>query len=483
MKKNILKISFIGILALSAGSCTRDFEKTNTDFSKNREIESGTLLTPALFEMASQAYMRADDFTFDIMQYSLPFPSEGNSYSRYYLTENSGVGYWNNSYRWLKQLKEMKQLAQKENNANNFAVASIIEAWGYANLTDSFGNIPMSQANDLENNIDKPKFDTQKEIYLQLLNSLDEANAKINTGEKLNATDCLFKANESAEGMLKWKKFANSLSMRLLLRILDRDGEIDVKARINKIISNPLTYPLFESISDDAKVDVSGVAPYVPPMARPQDFTTGRAAAEFFVDYLNKTNDPRLSKFFSKAKNLSDNKDIGYKGIPSGYKAGTAFDYQPSNLQQNLAKAPLKLTLMNYSELMFIKSELAMKGIIPGDAKAFYNAGVKASIEQWGSTMSSTYTSNALVAYNGTLERIMMQKYVALFFVDQQAWYEHRRTGYPVLPNNGGLQNNGVMPSRFMYPPASKLLNADHYNAAIKNMGGDDINTKVWWDK
>ena len=77
----------------------------------------------------------------------------------------------------------------------------------------------------------------------------------------------------------------------------------------------------------------------------------------------------------------------------------------------------------------------------------------------------------------------MMQKYIALFFVDQQAWYEYRRTGFPKLQNNGGLLNNAQMPSRFMYTPNSKLLNSENYNAAVQSMGGDDINTKVWWDK
>lgn len=482
MKKNIIKIMLAGAVALSTVSCTRDFEATNSDSSKVKEVASYELFNPALYELASYAYMRANDFTFDIMQYSLDFPNEGNTYSRYYLTENSGVGYWNNTYKWTKSLREMRILAEKENDANSQAIALVMQSWAYANLTDSFGDIPFSEANGLEDGVAKPKFDKQKDIYLSILNDLEKANSLFNTSEKFKGPDQLYNSNEDIGGIMKWKKFANSLSLRLLLRILDRDGEIDVKQRINKIVSNPAKYPVFESNADNAFVKSTGAAPFDSPIARPQDFTTGRAAAEFFVNYLNLVKDPRLSKFFSKAKDLN-NKDIGYKGAPSGYKIGTEFKYTPSNLNQNLAKAPMTLKLMGYSELQFALAELALKKVIPGDAKTFYENGVKASLEQWDATMPATYLADKNVAYNGTLERIMMQKYIALFFVDQQAWYEYRRTQLPTLPNNGGLLNNGLMPSRFMYPPASRLRNAENYAAAVAAMGADDINTKVWWDK
>ena len=482
MKKNIIKAIIAVAVMFSVASCTRDFEKTNYNFSKVTETNSENLLNPPLFEMASYAYMRANDFTFDLMQYSLDFPNEGNVYSRYYITENSGVGYWNNTYKWMKQIREMYLLADKEGNTNNKAIALVLQSWAYANLTDTFGDIPFSEANSLDEGVDKPKFDSQKDVYLKLLNDLEEANKLFNTSEKLKGPDQLYKANEDASEVLKWKKFCNSLSLRLLLRALDRDGEIDVKARIQKIVSNPAQYPIFESNADSAFMLATGIVPFDAPIARPQDFTTGRAAAEFFVDHLNETKDPRLSKFFGKAKDLN-NKDIGYKGAPSGYKQGTKFDYQPSNMNQNLSKTPLTLKIMGYSELQFILAELALKNVITGDAKTFYENGVKASIEQWDAVMPATYMAQPKIAYNGTLEQIMMQKYVALFFVDQQAWYEYRRTGFPKLPNNGGLLNNGIMPSRLMYPPASKLLNGDNYAAAVANMGGDDINTKVWWDK
>lgn len=482
MKKLFLHIILVAGIGLIPVSCSRSLDEVNTDNSRSSEPVASKLLLPVQYNMAAVNYMRANDFTFDLMQVSLDFPNEGNTLSRYNITENTGAGFWNNSYKWIKQLKDMRFAAERDNDPNYLAISMVMNAWIYSNLTDTYGDIPFSEASSLEEGIAQPRFDRQQDIYVKLLDDLKAANSLFVTSKALGGPDLFYKAESDANGILNWKKFCNSLSLRLLTRILSKDGEVNVKARIQEIISNPTTYPIFQSNSETAKVAVTGVAPLLPPITRPQDFTTGRAASAFFVETLKANNDPRMSMFFSQAKNLS-NANIGYKGAPSGYAYGTTFDYQPSNMNQNLSKAPLNILVYPYAELQFILSELAFKGVISGNAQTYYENGVKATIEQWGATMPSNYFSNANVAYNGTLERIMLQKYVALFFVDQQQWFEKRRTGFPVLPNNGGLLNNGIMPSRLMYPPNPRVLNTSNYQAAVQQMGGDNINVKVWWNK
>ncbi|WP_027379167.1 SusD/RagB family nutrient-binding outer membrane lipoprotein [Chryseobacterium daeguense] len=483
MKKTILKYFLLAGLGLVTLSCDRTLDEINTDTSRILEPEVSSFLAPAQYNMASINYMRANDFTFDIMQVSLDFPNEGNSLSRYYMTENTGAGFWNNNYRWLKQIRDLKMAAIKSNDKNYQAIALVMNAWILSNLTDSFGDVPFTEASRLDEGITQPKFDKQKDIYIQLLNDLKEANSLFITNKPISGTDLFYNAGTDTNGITNWKKFCNSLSLRLLTRILSKNGEVNVHERIQEIINNPTTFPIFQSNAETAKLNITGVAPLLPPIARPQDFTTGRAASAFFVETLKQNNDPRMSMFFGQAKDLATNANIGYKGAPSGYAFGTTFNYQPSNMNQNLAKAPLNILIYPYAELQFTLSELAFKGIIPGNAQTFYENGVKATIEQWGSTMPANYFTNPNVAYNGTLERIMLQKYVALFFVDQQQWFEKRRTGFPVLPNNGGLLNNGNLPSRLMYPPNPKVLNTANYQTAVQQMGGDDINVKVWWNK
>lgn len=483
MKKILINLVLVGAVVFTATSCDRSFEEINTDTSKIENPTAGSLLSPIQYEMSSYGYKRADDFTFDIMQVALSFPNEGNTVSRYYLTENTGNGYWNTSYKWLKQVKEMHDFAVKENDPNYQAIAKVLNAWIYSNLTDAFGDIPFSEALQLEEGISKPKFDHQKDIYLTLLEDLKTANFMFDTTKQLKDLDLFYHAESNAAGITNWKKFANSLSLRLLTRILNRNAEVNVHQKIQEIVNNPSTYPIFANNSEGATVDISGVAPFLPPIARPQDFTAYRAAGEFFVETLKANNDPRMSKFFTQAKAIPGNANIGYKGAPSGYALGSTFNYTPSNLNQNLAKAPLKILVYPYAELQFTLAELAQKGIISGNAQTFYENGVKAAVEQWGNTVPANYFADPDVAYNGTLERIMLQKYVALFFVDHQQWYEQRRTGFPVMPNNGGLQNNGMMPQRMMYPMNPRIMNTANYNAAVQQMGGDNINVKMWWNK
>lgn len=483
MKKLLLNIILISSLGLAAISCDRSLDEVNIDDSRITDPVASKLLIPIQYNMASVNYMRANDFTFDIMQVSLDFPNEGNSLSRYYLTENTGAGFWNNSYKWLKQVSDMKLAAIKDGDKNYQAIAMVLNAWIYSNLTDTYGDIPFTEASRLDDGISQPKFDRQKDIYVKLLNDLKEANSLFITNKVLIGSDLFYKAETDPNGILNWKKFCNSLSLRLLTRILKKNGEVNVHERIQEIVNDPTTFPLFQNNNETAKLDITGVSPMLPPIARPQDFTTGRAASEFFVEVLKANNDPRLALFFSQAKDLATSQNIGYKGAPSGYAFGTSFNYQPSNMNQNLAKAPLKILIYPYAELQFTLCELANRGIIQGNAQAYYENGVKAAIEQWGAVMPANYFVNPNVAYSGNIDQIMLQKYIALFFVDQQQWFEKRRTGFPVLPNNGGLLNNGNLPQRLMYPPNPKVLNTTNYQNAVQQMGGDDINIKTWWNK
>ena len=484
MKKLLLNIVLIAGISLFPVSCDRNLDEVNVDESRISEPVASKLLVPIQYNMSAVNYMRANDFTFDIMQVSLDFPNEGNTLSRYNITENTGAGFWNNSYKWLMQIQDMKKAALRDNDVNYQAIAMVLNAWVYSNLTDTYGDVPFSEASNLDGGITQPKFDKQKDIYVKLLDDLKTANSLFVTTKLLTGSDIFYKAESDVNGIVNWKKFCNSLSLRLLTRILKRNGEVNVNERILEIINDPVKYPLIQSNAETTKVNVTGVAPLLPPIARPQDFTTGRAASAFFVETLKANNDPRMALFFGQAKNIAPPQaNIGYKGAPTGYAYGTTFDYQPSNMNQNLSKAPLNILVFPYAELQFILSELVWRGVIPGNAQTFYENGVKATIEQWGSTMPSNYFTNSNVAYNGSLERIMLQKYVALFFVDQQQWFEKRRTGFPILPNNGGLLNNGMLPSRLMYPPNPRVLNTSNYQAAVQQMGGDDINVKVWWNK
>jgi len=460
-------------------SCTKDFEETNTDPNRIDQISPGTLLNPIIYEVAGFNMGRSDQITFDLMQVALPFPSITGGIHRYDLSDNIGNSTWNTYYRWITNVKEMYAAAVKAQDPNYQAIAITLNAWIYSNLTDAFGDVPMDEAGRGDEQIFQPKFNKQQDIYPKLLKDLDSANRMFITSKPMiYGTEILF-----ANNVTKWKKFCNSLHLRLLLR-LSKKTELDVYTKIRAMVSNPTEYPIFTSNAEAAVLSLSGITPLVSPWGRPIDFTLFRAAGKFFLDSLNAFNDPRRPKFASEARNKTGNTVIGYKGIPSGYTGSeNQFDYIPSNVQQALVTAPMIVPILPYAEVEFIKAELEWKSGTNAAAKTAYERGVKAAIEQWGAVMPADYFTNPNAAYNGTLARIMLQKYYALFFVDFQQWFEHRRTDLPVLPVEAGMLNNKQIPARFEYPLPVRTNNPTNYAEAVTWMGADEINTKVWWQK
>lgn len=477
------KIFTVLVLSILMVGCTKDFAEINTDPNKIEKISPGTLLNPIIYEVTSFNTERADDFTFDIMQVQLPFPSVAGGIHRYDVSEAAGNSTWNTYYRWLNNIKEMRVAAVAAQDPNYEAIALTLNAWVYSNLTDAFGDVPMSEAVKGDEGLYTPVFDTQQQIYTTLLADLERANTMyVTTRSMIYGTDILYGNNVSL-----WRKFTNSLRMRLLLRVSKRT-EMDSFTKLAAIINNPAANPVFTSNADAAILKITGVVPNVSPWGRAIDFTTFRAAASFHIDNLNDFNDPRLSRWNTLARNSAGTATIGYRGIPSAYAGPESqFAYLPSNANIALvtatATAPMQGVIMTYAEVELIKAELAQKGKITGSAQTFYQNGVKASIEQWGAVMPANYFTNPKAAYDGTLARIMLQKYYALYFNDYQQWFEYRRTGLPVLPKGAGLMNNGIMPVRFKYPVTVVTNNNANYTKAVASMGGDDINTKVWWEK
>lgn len=460
-------------------SCTKDFEQINTDPNRIDAISPGTLLNPIIYNVAGFYMGRADDVTFNLMQVALPFPSASGGLHRYDVPENIGNSTWNTSYQWLNNIKEMYNASVASADPNYQAIALTLNAWIYSNLTDCFGDVPMTEATKGDEGILHPKFDTQKDIYTTLINNLDSANnLYVPTKAMIYGTEILY-----ANNVTKWKKFTNSLRLRLLLRV-SKKTEINAIAQMRAMVDNQTKYPVFTSNDDAAILKLTGITPLTSPWGRPVDFTSYRAVGKFFLDSLNNLNDPRCAKFATQSRSANGSTTMGYMGIPSGYTGSESqFSYIPSNVNQALVTAPMIVPVMTYAEVELIKAEVEYNANNSAAAKAAYEKGVKAAIEQWGAVVPADYFANTNAAYNNTLSRIMLQKYYALYFNDYQQWFEYRRTGLPVLPTAEGMLNNKQMPSRFRYPIPVRTNNPENYRSAAESIGGDDINTKVWWQK
>ena len=474
--KNIKILTASVLIGLLNFACTSDFKEVNEDPNRIAQISPGTLLNPIIYGLATHNADRSASITFNLMQVSLPFPSVSGGIHRYDLSDNIGSSSWSTYYKWINNIKEMKEAAITAEDRNYEAIALTLNAWAYSNLTDLFGPVPMTEAVRGNEGLLYPAFDTQQFVYETILADLERANTLYNTAKPMiYYSDILFQND-----ITKWRKFTNSLRMRLLLRISNR-SETNAFQQLATMANNPTLYPVFTNNAESAIFKVTGVTPNISTWTRPQDFNLSVKIASFFIDNLNTMSDPRRPIIALTATNNS-NVSIGYKGIPSGFAGPESqFAYNASTLNTNQVKNPMNIFLLTYAEVEFIKAELAQRGFYT-EAEAHYKKGVQAAIEQLGAVFPATYFTNSLAAYDGTLERIMLQKYYALYFTDYQQWFEHRRTGFPKLPTTTAMLNNAIMPARFSYPTAIQINNEKNYLEAVEMLGPDSINTKVWWD-
>lgn len=204
---------------------------------------------------------------------------------------------------------------------------------------------------------------------------------------------------------------------------------------------------------------------------------------------MNTTGDQRRGKYMTSVGGA-------YYGIESGHGNAYIIDaidnggIGVSRFSSNLQAISTPQAIMTYSELQFILAEAALKGWITTDftAEDYYKRAIKASFDEWSVTLSNSgkelFIAQDQVKYNGTLDRIIEQKWVSLFFSGAESWYDYNRTGLPVMPKGSELDNNGVLPTRLRYPSLLQSVNATNYEAAVTRLGGqNDMESKVWWAK
>ncbi|GAB3276958.1 SusD/RagB family nutrient-binding outer membrane lipoprotein [Larkinella harenae] len=488
-------IRLIGLLVLgSLTACTDGFEDLNTDPNRPKEITPGVMLGQLQYRIVNSTISASRNFTHELMQVDAPRASAGGGGLHRYVV-NPGAGVWNNFYGYLTDIEDIYKIADRLGENNYKAIALVYKSWAYSILTDLYGDVPYSQAIQAESGVFKPSFDKQKDIYVQVLKDLETANKLFDETKALTyAGDMVFNANAVSggknPGLLKWKKFANSLRLRLLLRLSKRDGELPIREQITALLNDPTGQPLMSSTADDAIFRYPGTFPYYNPYynARQVDWRDGNYFTKFFLDKLNANNDPRRTAWCSPVVVNGTNQFVG---IESGYPTNLEYAVgRNSSYADALKTLPQLGVMMPYAEVEFMKAELALKGFPTGKSvQAHYEAGIAASMTQWGVTLPQGFLQQPGIAYNATapvekqLEQVMLQKYYAYFFVDYQAWFEKRRTGYPVLPRGAGIPAENTFPVRVPYPTYLQSLNPEGLATAVKAMGGDDSNIRVWWDR
>src|SRR6202012_336870 len=226
-------------------------------------------------------------------------------------------------------------------------------------------------------------------------------------------------------------------------------------------------------------------------------FFEQRKLSRALANTMNVTGDPRLPVYAQPSPISVTGGSPKHVGVPNG----ATDDSLSSNIDDSVSAlgiifyngldvdVPSQGLVMTYSELQFILAEAAQRGWISGDAKTYYENGIKASVDYWASisgqplTVTPQFLAQPGVAYDPAqgLQLIGTQRWISLFFNDLQAWQGWKRAGYPVLPPSITNYNDNKIPVRFLYPQNQQVTNLTNYQAAVKAQGPDDINTRMWW--
>ncbi len=489
MKKILRSSAFIIVsycVSFSLESCTADFDELNVSPNNPVNIAPQYLL-PTGIESSVDRYWghrnRFERINVDAamlyMQYLTrnTYSNEGDDYSvSPALIANNWNGFFNDALINFQRIITQTNAESASPHSNYEGVALVMRSWVFSLLTDMYGPIPYQQAleGSAETAITKPVYDSMEDIYAGLINDLKTANEKLDPGGSSISGDILYNGD-----ILKWKKFANSLRLRLANRQAAKKPA-ESTAIMSEIVSNPSVYPIFTSNADNAQLNCTGVLPSnnewheIMIRGTRTDWNIGKT----FADRLNNLNDARIGIFANK------NINGVYQGHPNGLPDALATIYfsTSSTIGDYFTRAEAPEVVMTYAELNFILAEAALDGEINGDAEAYFREGIQASFNQYNLTADEAYFDRVGPV---TRPKILEQKWISLFGQGVEAWTEWRRTGYPVFPAHDPravLRNDGILPTRFPYPNSEFSLNrANVETAVIQLSNGNTMQSKLWW--
>lgn len=486
MKSKLLKIN---ILTLIIGTLAcNNLDNVNINPNSPEDV-TPDLLLPQIIRDAMNALV-LENWNIGSLVIQHTAKSQNVNADRYVWTERNVI--WDAVYDNLRDVENI--LNQSETNGwNNYkGVALVLRAWLFSLATDCYGDVPYSEAIRAREGYNFPKYDPQEEIYQGILADLKTANALLGSSNEKIKGDVLYQGD-----VQKWRKLANSLRIRYLMRI---SAKVSVADELYAIVNNPDSTPIFQNNSDNAVFNYGSAAPDQFPLYQLKagffnEFRASKGLLELMVEY----GDKRVEIFYRPTPDTEASAHPQYAGIPNGlpddaalaYNGGLEFQSKIGRFFYEDAVTPrggsiAKGVLMTYSELQFLLAEATERGYLFADAATFYRGGIKASFEFYGLDATS-YLNGGLANYRGSqiekLKSIGFQKWISLYLQGLEAWFDWRRTGTPDLLPAESNQNNNRIPLRFPYPRIEQSLNPKGYQQAVERQGPDDINTKMWYLK
>ena len=508
------------VVLLLAVSCTGNYLMYNTnpyEVTADQMNRDAYLTRSALTGM--QGYVIPTDVNLNqFLEHLL-----GGPFGGYISESNQGFtnrfSNYNMSQDWLcKMYKDIipniyanyAQLVAATDDPVYLAVGNITRVAAVHRVTDTFGPIPYSKLGE-DGNLVAP-LDAQKDVYAKMISELEEAVTAL-----LEHQTESFSANADkiySGSVIKWIRLANSLKLRLAMRMVYADPANARKYAESAVAES--NGGVLSSNDDNALIQATNN----PHRVIMYEYNGGdsRIAADI-TTYMNGYSDPRRPFYFTEttfteADGVSAN---GFYGIRlGGDPIASDLAHKYSNM---VVESSSKMIWMNAAEVAFLRAEGALRGWdMGGSAESFYKAGVSLSFEQWGAGSADAYLADAtsvpqpyvdplgIYSYSGTvpdvtilydetadfeanLERIITQKWIANFPLGNEAWADFRRTGYPRLmpvPVNKNTTQvpAGTFPRRLTYPQEEYRENGSNVSAVLGDLSpaSDLMSSRVWWD-
>lgn len=525
-------------------SCTDAFEGYNTN---QHEVDSVTMTYDDLLIGSFFTQMQKN-----VVMYDEKAGNTGNLTSDYqvaqglssdifagYFAPTLGTGNMNNGAyyfltNWIEQsfTKPMERVmgpwrninkeALKQQRPQVAALATIVKVEGMHRVADAYGPIPyVNFDGSLKNN-----YDALDKVYEKFFSELDEAIDVLTEYIYGNPSSTILANYDLVYGgdATKWVKYANTLRLRLAMRVVYANQTL-AKTEAEKSTSHPMG--LISLASEKASLKHSSNLVYYHPLYEilrifgknaDNDYEYGDAQPGSTIDaYMNGYKDPRLKSYLTAAT-----LDGGYHGVRSGIPTSTWTKYRDHRYisSVNMDDSNTEIVWMTAAESYFLRAEGALRGWnMGGDAQGFYESGITVSFEENKAAGAANYIADATsqpiafidnadgssydapapstitIAWNSgatfeqSLERIITQKWIAIFPDGPEGWAEFRRTGFPkIIPvvtnNSGGTINTTTQVRRIPYPQSEYRNNAEGVASGISKLGGaDNGGIKLWWDK
>ena len=444
-----------------------------------------------------------------------------------------GSNDWTNYYNILRNNKYVYDRSVTLGYELQQGVSLVMKSMVFGLLTDLYGDIPYSDAlKGAESGSAYlfPVYDKQQDVYNGILADLETANgllskSKTEYNSTIDAVDVYYGGDPT-----KWRKLANSLALRYYMRLAAKSPDV-AKAGIEKIVADPTTYPIITAASDDALMGFAGASSsdsWPSNVNYDADSLNYRVIkmCSTFVKKLVGLNDPRIGVWANKVQiflHVDDNlpagtdriadtvvngedrkvryistdvlaakgltlddidQDPNYVGLPPAIVGGPVYNMGTDASQGShnphvswlnttytgASGSLLKARLMSAAEVHFILAEAALNGWAAGDAQTHYNAGIQASFAAWGvSSLYTAYVSGTGVVFDGTVEQVITQKWIASWTSATESWFDFRRTGFPALVS-GPNAKAPVLPVRLYYMLDERNLNSTNVLSAENNL-------------